>query len=178
MEQLVLLAMIYDIGLGCGIFNVKDTIKFCDLVIEYIDTSPYEFIEASMMSDTKIDDIKTKLAEFHKTGANEYIVKIILSIISKMYLNKQIDAKHAISSTARLLLHTGFSCEKEYYELYNYDDCYDLAESKVYDDIDNVSNSFEKCISEYNPYFQDFFDIYSSIFKGCSVPGCSESVST
>ena len=56
-----------------------------------------------------------KLLEFHSAIDEEYVVKVTLSIISKKYIQKEIGIKHAIRCTERLLIHTGFSLEDEYY---------------------------------------------------------------
>lgn len=133
MELLETLLSIYNIGLGCGVFTIDKIISFCDKVIEKLDNPPYEIIEVALMSKAKIDDIENKLYKFN--GYSEInkseIVKIILSVIHKKYMNNEFDIVKAIKCTDALLIHTRLSYDNEYCDLYGIDDCYYLAKSGI-----------------------------------------------
>lgn len=163
MNNLRLLTAVYGLGLGCGIFSIRETIEFCDMAIEKLDKPPIQVIEASMMSGAKIDDIEGKLAEFHQTGNTEDVVKVVLSIINFKYKSKDIDIKQAVRCSSRLLMHTGLSYEREYYELYNIEDAYDLAENHVHYDLSDVVDAFNDSISQYDMYFNDYQNAIANI---------------
>ncbi|WBW98375.1 hypothetical protein [Oceanirhabdus sp. W0125-5] len=165
MNSLQLLSAVYKFGIGCGIFTIKETIEFFDKVIEELDNPPYEIIEVAMMSKAKIDDIEDKLWEYHGAVDNEYVLKVALSLISKKYIQKEIDIKHAIRCTERLLIHTGFSFEDEYYGLYYLDDAYHLAENHIHHDLRDVVNSFEDNISKYDSYYKDYEEAVNEVIK-------------
>ncbi|MBV7509543.1 hypothetical protein KW850_30875 [Bacillus sp. sid0103] len=60
MGNLKELTSIYYLGIGCGLWTKDEVIDWCDKVIEAIDSPPYELLEISMMSRSRIDDIDNK----------------------------------------------------------------------------------------------------------------------
>lgn len=162
MEHLKLLAAIFDKGLGCSVFSVDDVIRWSDDVIESLDKPPYEFIELSMMSTAKINDVKNKLFEFYR-DINidiQYVVNMLFAVINQRWNKEQLDIQEAVKSTVQLLVDTNFYIQHEYYELYRLDDAYDLAVAGVYGDLKDVAKEFTQAISQYEPYYLHFVKLY------------------
>lgn len=63
MEGFRTLTGVFSLGLSCGIFSKEMIIQWCDQAIEAKDNVPFEIIEVSLMSKSKIDDIENKLFE-------------------------------------------------------------------------------------------------------------------
>ncbi|GKX65859.1 hypothetical protein [Inconstantimicrobium mannanitabidum] len=167
MDSLQLVVATYNLGLGCGAFTIEETIKFCDKLIEHLENPPYQIIEISLMSQSKVDDVENKLSElnYYSNINTDEIVKVILSIIYKKYINNEIDIVKAIKCTDTLLIHTSLSYEDEYYDLYGLDDSYYLAESQIYGDLDEVAIQFKSIISRYDSYYIKFEESIDEILK-------------
>jgi len=147
------------------VFSTEEVIGICDLIIETVDNPPYEIIEASLMTGAKSIDLEDKLSEFHILGYNENIVKALLSIIDYKFSNNKMDVAEAVRCSSRLLLHSGLSFEREYYNLYNIEDMYDLAECGTYGDLKDVEKEFKLEISTYSKYLNDFRESFFELFK-------------
>lgn len=165
LDSLRLLTSIYQKGLGCRLFSVDEIIDYCDMVIDHLENPPIEIIEASLMQNQKTDDIESKLTEYHKMDYDEYIVRVILSIIGQKFIQNDIDLAKAIRCSNRILLHSDFWDEGEYYSLYSMEDAFDLAEDKTYGDIKFVTKQYKEMINEYLPYYDDFIEHNKKVFK-------------
>lgn len=117
------------------------------------------------MTGAKSVDLEDKLSEFHELGYNESIVKVLLSIIDYKFSNSKITLDKAVCSSSRLLVHSGLYLEKEYYNLYNIEDRYDLAECGTYGSVKEVEKEFKSEISSYCIYLNDFTKSFSNMFK-------------
>lgn len=165
MDLLKFLTSIYHKGLSCGVFSVDEVILFCDRVIEISENPPIEIIEASLMRSKKIDDLETKLDEYHSSPYDELNVGIILSVINHKLSNKEIDFLGAVQCSSRILMHSGFCYESEYYTLYNIEDIYGLAEEQIYGDLEEIEVEFEKEISKYDEYYNVFKEYQNKAFS-------------
>ncbi|MBM6616335.1 protein kinase [Bacillus suaedaesalsae] len=165
MEHLKSLTGIYYLGLGCGLWNKEEVIDWSDKVIVTIDNPPLELLEVSMMSKSKIDDIENKLFELSKIDDEEHSVQIVLSIIAEMLELKHITIERAIRSTSRLLVHTGLSWESRYYNLYSFDDSYDLACNGVHFEINEVEKEFINELEPFKKVISEFKELYFSVTR-------------
>lgn len=167
MQSVQLLVAVYSEGFGCSVFTIEETIDFCDKLIEHLENPPYEIIEVSLMSQAKVDDIQNKLWEFSSDSGiyRGDIVKIILAVIYKKYINNEIEFKVAIKCIYKLLVNSNLCLEEEYYDLFGLDDSYDLAESQVYGDLYEVAIQFKDAVSRYESYYKKFEELIDSVFE-------------
>lgn len=159
------LIAVHQIGLGCGIYSSDEVISLSDIVIEKYEKVPYEIIEASLMKGAKRDDIESKLIEFHMMGYDRDLINIVLSIIGNKFSLNKIDIVKAVQCCARVLVHSNLYFDREYYNLYRLEDAYDLAEGKVYGDVQEVINEFKNEICNYERYFIEFKDNYYKLLN-------------
>ncbi|MDP4147024.1 MAG: protein kinase [Bacillota bacterium] len=163
MNSIILLSQVYKEGLASGVFSKDDVISWVDKVIEIQDNPPYEFIEISLMSKTRINDIEGKLGEFYKELDISYVTKVVLSIIYYNLSNGRITIEKAIRLVAKLLLNTGECFEREYQSLYYCDDAYDLAMQGVHHSLKDVIKVFKSGIEKYSDYINDFRIAYKEV---------------
>lgn len=165
MKHLKLLAALFDKGLECSVFSIDNVIHWSDDVIESVNKPPYEFIELSMMSSAKINEIRNKLFEFYKDIDIDvqYVVSMLLAVINQEWNSNQLDIPDAVKSTVQLLAHTDFYIQQEYYELYRLDDAYDLAVAGIYGNLKDVTKEFTQAISQYEPYYSHFVKLYKLV---------------
>jgi len=167
MERLKVLAAVFNQGLGCGLLSVKDIIHWSDKVIQILDNPPYDFIELSMMSSAKIDDVEVKLYEFYRESEidNQLVVNMLLPVIFQKLSTNELDIQKAVKSTIRLLIQTNFYSNQEYYELSRMDDAYDLAVDNVYGNLKQVTLEYEQAISKYQFYYLHFLELYKTVMN-------------
>lgn len=165
MEPLKSLTCVYYLGMACGLWKKDEIIEWCDKAIETLDNPPIVLLDVSMMSKSKIDDIKRKLFEFCKIEDEEHFSKIVLSIIFEKLKNEQLSIERAIRVTTRLLVETGLSCDNEYYYLYSLDDSYDLAMNGVHYQLTEVERDFIIELGAYKEYIFEFKEMYYRVLK-------------
>lgn len=163
MDYLKVLTGIYYLGIGCGLWTKTEVIDWCDKVIEAIDSPPYEILEVSMMSKSKIDDIENKLFPLSELVDVEYSVNLVLSIIFEKLKLEKFSVEQAIRSTCRLLVHSGLYWESKYYDLYSFDDSYDLAKDGIYFTLTNVEEEFNVGLKKYSKYISEFKEMYIKV---------------
>ena len=165
LEQLKVLTAVYDQGLGCGFLTIEDVIRWCDEVIDVFDNPPYEFIELSMMSSEKIEDIKHKLLDYYMNVDIdiEFVVNLLLGVIGREFINKHLSIQESVGFTTKLLIHTGLFSAKGYYDIYRCDDAYDLAVEGIYGGLEDVERDFTNAISQFEFYYSIFIDLYKSV---------------
>jgi hypothetical protein len=156
------LAGIYYLGIGCGIWEKVEVIDWCDKVIAAMDNPPYEIIEVSLMSKSKINDIENKLYELCEFVDDEYTVDINLAIMLEKLIQDKISLEQAIRTTTRMLVHTGLSWESMYYRLYSFDDSYDLAVDGIFE-LTNVKAEFIDELMNYKEYINEFKKLYYNV---------------
>ncbi|NDI37261.1 protein kinase [Chengkuizengella sediminis] len=165
MNNIQLLTGIYRLGSGCGLWSKEEIIKLCDMVIEANENIPYEIIEVSLMSKSKIDDIEGKLFELSHVIDEEYAVRSVLSVCNEKIKLDQIKIEDSIKCTTRLLVHTGLSLEKNYYDLYSMDDDYDLAKDGIRFNLTEVVDFYLEELDKYSKYFKEFKELYFKVIQ-------------
>ncbi|WP_078554402.1 protein kinase [Bacillus alkalicellulosilyticus] len=166
MDYLKSLASIYYIGIGCGLCSKEEVIEWADMVIEAVDNPPIELLDISMMSKSKIDDVERKLFELCLIQDEENFVKLVLSLILEKIKQEQLPIGKAIRITTRLLVYTGLSWESEYYDLYSFDDSYDLAIGGVVQNLPaEVEQEFVEELGAFQKYFNEFKEMYYIVLR-------------
>ncbi|MGG3885057.1 protein kinase [Brevibacillus panacihumi] len=160
MEGFRTLTSVFSLGLSCGIFSKEMIIQWCDQAIEAKDNVPFEIIEVSLMSKSKIDDIENKLFELTGHFEVEHPAKLVLSIIYDKVNKKRISIENGIRYSTRLLTFTRLSFEGDYYSLYSMDDSYDCAKSGFHSDINDVITEYLDLLDKYQVYFEEFKNLY------------------
>jgi hypothetical protein len=160
------LTSVYYLGIGCSLWSKDDVVGWCDMVIEAVDNPPIELLDVSMMSKSKIDDVQRKLFELCMIEDEEHIVKLVLAIIFEKIQQEQLSVEKAIRITSRLLVHTGLSWESEYYDLYSFDDSYDLAiDGVVQNQPDEIKQEFVEELRSFHKYLSEFKEMYYKVLK-------------
>ncbi|PDY87076.1 protein kinase [Bacillus cereus] len=159
------LAHLYALGLGCGLWNREGIISWCDRLIEANDSPPYEIIEISLMTTAKPVFIESALLSYSRTVDEKTSVNILISVINEKLVEKKWNIKQAITCSTRLLVNRGLHWEEEYFDLYNLDDSYDLAQEGIHFNEENVIFAYINILSAFRVHFNDFEDLYLKVMK-------------
>ena len=156
MNKYTIVNTILIVAYKSNIFSAKEVVDHIDKMIQMNEDFPYEYIDISLIGDKSLHVLESKLSELEHFENSHSITDALLGLIAYKYNNDLFDFERALKCSTRLIITTDLYEEEKYYNLYILDDCYDLAKSGIFGNIQEAKVRFEEEIVSFGNYYEEY----------------------